>query len=308
MKRSRLPLTALRSFEAAGRHASFSRAAVELYVSQAAISRQVRELETMLGTPLFRRLHRKVELTDAGQHLLVDVSAAFNAIDHALGQISEKDIARPVRLTIDPAIAALWLMPRMKLFHAEHPDIELELLVDERVVDFRSGEADIGLRFSHFASEWPGTETIKLLDAFETPMLTPALLAELPSDPQPSDLTCLTLLHGETRQNWQDWFRAANVEESARTRPAGPMLADPALTRQAAVLGHGVTLGDTFLLQDDLARGALVMPFDLTVQAGRYWIAAHDFAALDEKARSVVTWIKAQIINTAETVRPRVAL
>lgn len=302
MKRGRLPLTALRSFEAAGRHLSFSRAAEELFVSQAAISRQVRELETLLGADLFVRLHRKVELTETGRALLDDLTANFDRIGEALDRAGGKSREHTVRLTVDPAIAACWLVPRLGRFNARYPDIELELIADSRVVDFRSGEADLGLRFSYHATSWPDTELIRLADAYETPMASPALLEARKPLASPADLQGLGLLHEETRQHWVEWFRLAGVKN--QPKPSGPLLSDPALTRQAALLGHGIMLGDLFLMQDDLERGALVIPFDIFVRVGTYWIAARRISSLSQAARDVSDWLQDEVKKTLAIVEP----
>src|SRR5687768_17014546 len=116
MKRGRLPLTALRSFEAAGRHLSFSRAAEELYVSQAAVSRQIRELEALIGRPLFGRLHRRVELTDAGQELLRQLTQSFDAIDLKLTEIQANLQGELVKVSTEPFFAGAWLIPRLNRF------------------------------------------------------------------------------------------------------------------------------------------------------------------------------------------------
>jgi LysR family glycine cleavage system transcriptional activator len=295
MQRGRLPLTALRSFEAAGRHLSFSRAAEELFVSQAAISRQVRELERFLGKSLFTRLHRKVVLTEAGARLLAQVTASFNDLDRALGEFDRPHIAESVRLTVDPAVAACWLVPRLDRFRRTHPDIDLVLEVDPRLADFSRDEADLGLRFSYQATSWPGTEVERLASAAETPMISPALLASGPPLAAPDDLRAYTLLHEETRQHWEDWFRAAGGGERPLPARRGPLLADPSLTRQAALLGHGVALGDVLLMHDTLVAGDLVMPFATRVTVGTYWLAARRMRGLSLAARAVADWIRTEI-------------
>ena len=151
MKRSRLPLTALRSFEAAGRNASFSRAAEELHVSQAAISRQIRELETTLCAPLFERLHRKVVLTEAGKALLTQLTASFDGIERTLAEIAGRGQARTARVSSDASIAACWLIPRLDRFRRMNPDIDVVLDVDPRLIEFRADQAELALRFSDWA-------------------------------------------------------------------------------------------------------------------------------------------------------------
>lgn len=297
MKRGRLPLTALRSFEAAGRHLSFSRAAEELFVSQAAISRQIRELERTLRTSLFARLHRKVELTEAGSRLLARVTGSFNDLEDALQEFAGPKGADAVRLTVDPGIASCWLVPRMDGFHARHPTIDLVIEVDQRIVDFSRHEADLGLRFSYRNTSWPDTEVERLAAAVETPMMCPELLASGPPLTKPDDLRAYTLLHEENRQYWEDWFKAAGAGEHPLPTRRGPLLADPGLTKQAALLGHGVALGDLLLMHDELATGQLVMPLPARLTVGAYWLAARSMRDLSPAARAVADWIRAEIAS-----------
>jgi LysR family glycine cleavage system transcriptional activator len=155
MKRGRLPLTALRSFEAAGRHMSFSRAAEELFVSQAAISRQIRELEALVGRPLFARLHRRVELTDAGQSLLQQLVASFDAIDRRLTEIQARTGVGIVKVSTEPFFGGSWLMPRLNRFQEANPGIDVAVDVSPRLVEFRTHEADLAIRYGATQKSWP---------------------------------------------------------------------------------------------------------------------------------------------------------
>ncbi|RUT98625.1 LysR family transcriptional regulator, partial [Mesorhizobium sp. USDA-HM6] len=224
MKRGRLPLTALRSFETAGRHLSFSRAAEELYVSQAAISRQIRELETFLRQPLFLRLHRRVELTDAGHRLLDQLVRSFDDIDRVLSELATSPAQSVVRVSVEPSLAAVWLVPRLNRFRQLRPDIDVSLDVDPRLIEFRSDQPELALRFSPHASSWPRSDAERLASTVDSPVLSPALLASGPPLEKPVDLRQYTLLHEENRQSWARWFEAAGV--AADAVPArGPMLA-----------------------------------------------------------------------------------
>ncbi|MCO5066136.1 MAG: LysR substrate-binding domain-containing protein [Rhizobiaceae bacterium] len=293
MKRGRLPLTALRSFEAAGRHLSFSRAADELFVSQAAISRQVRELEDLLAAPLFRRLHRKVELTEAGSALLFRITASFDTIDAALTEILQRGGPKAVRVSVEPALASNWLVPRLNRFRDLRPDIDVLIDVTPRVVDFHGGGPDLALRYSAERSSWPDTKAEHLLTLHDTPMLSPELLRAGQNLTSPADLRNFALLHEENRRYWDRWFELAGAGPT--TEPArGPSLADMALVLQAAVRGHGVALGCTFLAHDDLVSGALVAPFPVKIAAGNYWLAARDLDALAEPAKAFADWVRAE--------------
>ncbi len=301
MKRGRLPLTALRSFEAAGRQLSFSRAAEELFVSQAAISRQIRELEHFLRQPLFFRHHRRVELTEAGRRLLDQLVRSFDDIDRLLS-----DLAAPaqsvVRVSVEPSLAAVWLVPRLNRFRELRPDIDVSVEVDPRPIEFRSDQAELALRFSAHNTSWPRSEAERLALTVNSPVLSPALLASGPPLEKPIDLGRYTLLHEENRQGWARWFEAAGVPADAA--PArGPMFADTSLSKQAAQLGHGVALGDLMLVRDELASGALIKPFDIDVASGAYWLVARSLKGLPEPAKAFADWVRSEFAECRRSLQ-----
>jgi LysR family glycine cleavage system transcriptional activator len=293
MKRGRLPLTALRSFEAAGRHLSFSRAAEELFVSQAAVSRQIRELEAQIGRPLFERLHRRVELTDAGRELLVQLTRSFDDIDHRLSQIQADSAQKLLKISVEPYFGASWLMPRLIRFREKRPDIDVSVDVSGRLVEFRNNEAELAIRFSLTKTSWPRVQSAHLMDTTNAPVLSPNLLKSGPPLRQPADLLRHTLLHEDTRNAWSHWFEAAGIADAYTQR--GPMFPDGALGIQAAILGHGVALGDRVINGEDLRSGRLVMPLEIEVPYGAYWLVAPDLNALSEPARAFADWLRNEI-------------
>ncbi|RJT30368.1 LysR family transcriptional regulator [Mesorhizobium waimense] len=300
MKRGRLPLTALRSFEAAGRQLSFSRAAEELFVSQAAISRQIRELEHFLRQPLFFRHHRRVELTEAGRRLLDQLVRSFDDIDRRLSELAAP-AQSVVRVSVEPSLAAVWLVPRLNRFRELRPDIDVSVEVDPRPIEFRSDQAELALRFSAHNTSWPRSEAERLALTVDSPVLSPALLASGPPLEKPIDLGRYTLLHEENRQGWARWFEAAGVPADAA--PArGPMFADTSLSKQAALLGHGVALGDLMLVRDELASGALIKPFDIDVASGAYWLVARSLRNLPGPAAAFADWIRTEFAESRRSL------
>ncbi|ESY57441.1 MULTISPECIES: LysR substrate-binding domain-containing protein [unclassified Mesorhizobium] len=297
MKRGRLPLTALRSFEAAGRQLSFSRAAEELFVSQAAISRQIRELEQFLRQPLFHRHHRRVELTEAGQRLLDQLVRSFDDIDRLLSDLVAAPTQSVVRVSVEPSLASVWLLPRLNRFSQLRPDIDVSLEVDPRPIEFRSDQPELALRFSARATSWPRSEAEWLASTVDSPVLSPTLLASGPALEKPLDLARYTLLHEENRQGWARWFEAAGV--AADAIPArGPMLADVSLSKQAALLGHGVALGDLLQIGEEIASGALIKPFDIDVASGAYWLVARSLKDLPEPAKAFADWVRSEFAES----------
>jgi len=301
MKRGRLPLTALRSFESAGRHLSFSRAAEELFVSQAAISRQIRELEATLKTPLFDRLHRKVVLTDAGRHLLRQLTSSFDAIDAALSEITANTSATTVTVSVEPSIASEWLVPRLDEFRRLHPDIDVMVDADPRIIDFHADKADLAIRYSATKTSWPGTDAEMLAAVFDTPLLSPDLLKSGPKLASPDDLRRYPLVHEETRYYWDEWFKAAGGQESNGIA-RGPLMMDMSLVLQAARRGHGVALGCLLLAQEDIANGTLVRPFETRVPAGACWLVARNLKALSEPAERFADWLRLEFAKSRATM------
>ncbi len=298
MKRGRLPLTAMRSFEAAGRLLSFSRAAEELFVSQAAISRQVRELETFIGKPLFERLHRQVVLTEAGRLLLESLTASFDDLDRRLSQLLAEPTRAELRLSVEPSFASGWLVPRLYRFGEQHPDIDVSVDASVRLVEFRTHEAELAIRFAATARSWPRTQARHLFDSRTTPVLAPGLLASGPPLCSPADLRHYTLLHEYDRKYWAQWFQAAGLPDFAWQK--GPVYPDSAQVIQAARLGHGVALCDLMLSCEDLRAGTVVRPFDIEVSEGAYWLVAPDLRRLSRPAKAFEDWILAALASTRD--------
>lgn len=292
MKRGRLPLTALRSFEAAGRHLSFSRAAAELFVSQAAVSRQIRDLERLLGRRLFERLHRRVELTEAGRALLEQLTASFDQIDRQLTRVMAADMQTELKASVEPSFAAALLIPHLGDFNRLHPGIDVLVDANPELVEFRSHAAEIAIRYSASDTAWPRVQSRHLFDVRLTPVLAPSLQRSRPRPETPADLRGFPLLHDTSRDFWSDWFRVAGVADHVAER--GAIFQDSALVMQAARLGQGVGLGDRRMEAGDLAAGTLVRPFDVELPSGAYWLVAPDYGQLGPAAAAFAEWAMAR--------------
>ncbi|MDV6329911.1 LysR substrate-binding domain-containing protein [Asticcacaulis sp. 201] len=296
MKRGRLPLTALRSFEAAGRLHSFTAAADELCVSQAAISRQIRDLESELGHALFERRHRAVILTDQGVKLLSVLTQSFDNIDATLRTLRSDRASPLVRISVEPSFAACWLIPHLPEFQRDHPDIDLVVDSDPRLVQFRAQDADIAIRYSRARHAWPRTESRRLANVDMIPVMTPALHDRDGHTSNPADLLRYVLLHEENRDGWAQWFSSAGMELPATTR--GPVLPDGGLVLQAALRGQGIALIDRILVADEIAAGRLIQVSDLSLPYGAYFIVARNFNRLSEPAKQLTQWLTDRVIRT----------
>lgn len=292
MKRGRLPLTALRSFESAGRLKSFTAAAEELFVSQAAISRQIRDLERELGRPLFERVHRGVVLTEHGASLLAVLTASFDNIDTALTDIGHAADVSQVTISSEPTFAALWLVPHLQRFRDLYPNVEVTIESDPRTIEFRANQAEIAIRFSDVRTSWPRTEAIQLVETSMVPVAAPDLIAREKRIAVPTDLRHQTLLHDENRDIWGQWFRLAGLDPPQNGR--GPVLADGALVLQAVLRGHGVGLIDELFAREEIATGRIVSLFDVVFPCGAYFLVARNFSRLSPGAQSFVDWLRSE--------------
>ncbi|TCP75732.1 LysR family glycine cleavage system transcriptional activator [Rhizobium sp. PP-CC-2G-626] len=286
MKRGRLPLTALRSFEVAGRLQSFTLAAEELHISQAAISRQVRELESRLGETLFERRHRSVSLTLAGETLLAVLTKAFDDIATSLDGIGETKRFSTLAVSAEPSFASAWLVRNLSAFQKEQPDIDIIFDADSRLIEFRTDQAVIAVRHSASKTKWPRVESRHLAASNMIPVVAPHLMAE-PST-NPSDLLKFPLLHEESRDLWQRWFAAAGIQTTVQK---GTVYADGGLVLQAALQGEGIAFIDEFFVRRDLNAGRLIQPFEHSVSHGAYWLVARNFAELPEAAIAFAQWL-----------------
>lgn len=285
MRRSLLPLTALRSFEAAGRHQSFKKAAEELAVSEAAISRQVRDLETMIGIALFSRGHRSVRLTEAGEKLCKQLNASFDAIGDVLSSIAAPPSSKAVRVSVEPTFAAVFLIPRLSAFTTAHPDIDVQIESNSELVDMHVGEIGIAIRYSLTDTTWPGSQSQHLIDNVLTPMLAPKLAAQ---GERGVDLLSARLLRDEDDGPWKRWLDKSPFRGAPQW---GPTFSNAAIALQSAELGHGVALGDRRLAKQLLEAERLVAPFDVDIDNGAYWLVAKDFKKLTASEATFSEWL-----------------
>lgn len=268
--RSRLPpANGLVVFEAAARHLNFTRAAAELSVTQAAVSRQIQGLEEHLGVALFHRGHRALKLTRGGARLHKAVAMGLEHIADTAAEIGR--VRNPWEVTVSSSVtfASYWLMSRVAKFRSAHPEVELRLVASAPVSDLVSAGIDLAVRYGHGA--WPGMEAIHLLDNEIFPVCAPSYLSGRPPLGTPVGLLGETLLHlVEYDRNWVtwgSWLRAFGVEQA----PAGRGLEfdNYLILIQAALDGQGIALGGARLAEDFLARGALVRPVEATLSSER---------------------------------------
>ena len=286
--RSLPPLNALRAFEAAARHLSFTRAAGELRVTHGAVSRAVSGLEAWLGCPLFKRFNRRIELTDEGSRYLGDVAAALDRIAAASDRAKGTGTRRVLRVNSIATFTIRWLIPRLSSFPQRHPTIEVRRTTSSEPPQHVGSAADLVIR--------GGPDTIMGFDCglflgeARSPVLAPALRARLALD-RPADLARHTLLHTDSLPElWHDWLRLAGVGDLV---PAQELTLEHFyLTIQAALDGLGVAMGPAALVADEIEAGRLVAPFPgLSLPARGYcWYLPSDKAS-DPAALAFRDWL-----------------
>lgn len=290
----RLPsLNGLKAFEAAARNESFTDAAAELLVSHAAISRHIKELEENLGTQLFVRTGRGVELTEAGQRFGSRLTPLFDQLADSAREAAAVGDVRPLRVSVQPSIASRWLVARLGSFNALHPDIELNIDPSNELIDFYVDPFDLGLR--HGLGGWDDVEAVKLSDVVVFPVCSPAFLVKHPAL-KPADLAEMNLIHEDKKQWWADWLASAGVKSSGDWR--GPIFQNQ-LALEAAEAGQGFALGDPILCTDSLLEGWLARPFNLDMKEhGGYWLVRRKGSRETGPMRAFREWLAGEFVET----------
>ncbi|MGZ6014001.1 MAG: transcriptional regulator GcvA [Caulobacteraceae bacterium] len=306
MERRRLPpLNALRAFEAAARHLNFSRAADELAVTPGAVSQQIQNLEDYVGAALFKRTPKGLLLTDAAQTALPALREAFDRLAEAASLLTAAVDGRRLTVSVAPSFAAKWLVPRLGLFEAAHPQVDVWLSADMEVVDFASGEIDLAIRYG--TGRYPGLEVVKLMSETVIPVASPEYLEANPIH-APADLANHILLHDgspdadDSCPDWSMWLAARQIKGVDGTR--GPRFNQSSLVIEAAAGGRGVALAKRALAQADLDSGRLVAPLqDATAVDFAYFVVHPKAKGRLPQVKAFVSWITAQAAAHEEMLR-----
>ncbi|WP_223423173.1 transcriptional regulator GcvA [Tateyamaria pelophila] len=292
------PLTALRAFDAAARHMSFAKAADELHVTPAALSFQIKSLEAHLGAPLFRRLNRAVELTEAGHALAPGASDGFQTLASAWRAAERTQDNQTLTVTAGPAFTAKWLAPRLYEFAQTHPEIELRFSASLKLMDFGRDAIDVAIRFGRSADE--GLFSIPLAEEWVCPVMTPAMAASYPT---PESLMDAPLIFDDSisfikpKADWETWFKAMGLTFAPTYGPRFSQ-ADHAL--DAALAGVGVVLGRRALVVKDLDDGRLVAPFPTAINTGvRFRFLCAQGAEDRPQIAAFRAWMMREIDKTA---------
>jgi LysR family glycine cleavage system transcriptional activator len=290
--RQRLPpLNALRAFEAAARNQSFTRAAAELFVTQGAISHQVKALETELGVRLFNREPQGLVLTEAGKDYLVAVRDGFDRIALGTERLLQRQNSGVLTVSTSPDFAAKWLVHRLGHFVEAHPGIDLRVSATLHHVDFSREEVDVAVR--HGDGNWPGLDTARLSSEQLFPVCSPKLLSGRKRLSKPSDVLKYPLIHLDSRADWTKWLQAAGLNDAKVIH--GPVLNRASMVIDAAINVQGIALARTTLSAFDIINGRLVRPFKETLRLSKtYWIVCPKATAALPKIQTFRAWLLSQ--------------
>lgn len=284
MVRPHLPLNALRAFEAAARHLSFTRAAIELCVTQTAISHQVKLLEERVGATLFKRLPRGLMITDEGLALLPTLRDSFDRMADILQRFEDGHLQEVLSVGAVGTFAVGWLLPRLTEFQDLYPFIDIRLSTNNNRVDIAAEGLDFAVRFGNGA--WHDTEAEELFSAPLSALCIPTIAAQLKSA---HDVAQQTLLRSYRADEWPDWFSEAGV---ASPRIKGIVFDSSVPMVEAALQGSGVALAPPLMFQRHLSAGDLVQPFPVYVSKGCYWLTRLKSRPVSNAMATFAAWLK----------------
>jgi len=287
------PLGTLRCFRSAAHCLSFTNAAAELHVTQAAVSHQIKSLEEFLQTPLFVRGNRSLALSEAGKRFLPYVDQMFTVLDQGLDQLKTHGSSNTLTVSLLPSFASRWLVPRLGLFLKSHPDIDFRLAPSRSMTNFQAESIDLAIRYG--SGKYPGLKTIHLMDEDIYPVCSPKIMEGSHPLNTPADLVHHVLLHDDGHGDWRKWLVAAGVNNADPGK--GPIYTDSAMAVQSAIEGDGIALARSQLVKDDIARGQLVKPFDISQPSNfSYYIVYPEEQPLSQSAQGFIAWLQEQAL------------
>lgn len=272
------PLKALRVFDASARHLSFTRAAEELFVTQAAISHQIKSLEEHLGLKLFVRKNRALRLTEEGQSYYHDIKHIFTSLHDATERLLNRGAKGAITVSSQASFAIQWLVPRLTAFNALHADIDVRIKAVEQPENSLTEDVDVAIYYGR--GRWPNTHADKLHTEYIIPVCSPLLAQNNTINGKPAllsynDLSAHTLLHDTSRRGWKRWFKQVGVK--AANVNHGPIFSHSTMVLQAALHGQGIALAYSVLAQPDIDSGRLICPFnDVLMSKNAYFIVCRE--------------------------------
>ena len=291
------PLNALRAFEASARQLSFTRAAEELFVTQAAISHQIKSLEEFLGLKLFMRKNRALLLTEEGQSYYLDIKDVFNSLNDATERLLARGAKGAITVSLQPSFAIQWLVPRLNAFNQLNPDIDVRIKAVDQPDNSLTEDVDVAIY--HGRGRWPNVHADKLHTEYLVPVCSPLLMQGNKPINSIEDLSKHNLLHDTSRRDWKRWFKEAGIK--ATNVNHGPIFSHSAMVVQAAVYGQGVALAQSVLAKPDIDAGRLVMPIDhKLVSKSAFYIVCREHQVDVGKIAAFREWVLATVEQEQE--------
>jgi LysR family glycine cleavage system transcriptional activator len=284
-------------FEAAARHLSFTRAAEELFVTQAAVSHQIKTLEDHLGLKLFRRRNRSLLLTEEGQSYFLDIKDVFTSLAEATYKVLERSEKGALTISLPPSFAIQWLVPRLADFNLQEPDVDVRI----KAVDMDEGSLtdDVDVAIYYGRGNWSGLRADKLYQECLIPVCSPQLLLSKKPLESLGDLKHHTLLHDTSRKDWKQFNRIHDIEGVNVNH--GPIFSHSTMVLQAAAHGQGVALGNNVLAQPEIDAGRLVCPFDeVLVSKNTFYVVCHEQQADTGRIATFRDWMLAKAAKEQE--------
>ncbi len=296
------PLNALRVFDVAARYLSFTKAAEELFVTQAAVSHQIKSLEDFLGLKLFRRRNRALLLTEEGQSYFLDIKEVFSALNDATRKLQARSAKGALTVSLLPSFAIQWLVPRLSSFNFAYPGIDVRIQAVDRGEEKLADDVDVAIFYGR--GNWPGLRVEKLYAEYLLPVCSPSLLTGKIPLKALADLARFTLLHDASRRDWQMYVRQFSL--SHINVQQGPIFSHSAMVLQAAIHGQGVALANNVMAQTEIEAGRLVCPFnEVLVSKNAFYLVCHDSQAELGKIAAFRQWILSKAASEQETFRLR---
>jgi LysR family glycine cleavage system transcriptional activator len=302
---SRLPpLNALRAFEASARQLSFTKAAEELFVTQAAVSHQIKALEEYLGIKLFMRKNRSLLLTEEGQSYYLDIKDLFNSLYEATERLLARGAKGTITVSAQPSFAIQWLVPKLSAFNDLHPDIDVRIKAVEQPVNSLTEDVDVAIYYGR--GNWPTIHAEKLHTEYLIPVCSPLLLQEGIASGKPPLLTLddfkhHTLLHDTFRKDWKRWFKQVGLDGVNVNH--GPIFSHSSMVVQAALYGQGIALAYSALAQPDIDSGRLICPFDdVLVSKNSYFVVCRETQKDIGKIEAFRLWLLDMVTTQQEII------